>query len=133
MTEAPPAMPTLNEAMGWIGGELRDIDGERAGEVYGFFVDAEGGAPAWLIARVGRRRHVRLVAVPLRDCAGTRRGAWVAHEAEELKGAPVVDPARPLLREHELAICEHFGIGAKVGRAAEVAARSDGQVTARPA
>ena len=46
---------------------------------------------------------------------------------------PAVDPARPLLREHELAICAHYGIGSGVGRAAEVGDRDEGAVTAKPA
>lgn len=126
------AMPSAEEAMRWAGAGLADVDGAAAGVVHGFFVDALSGEPAWLIARLGRRRRVRLVAVPLRDCAGTPDGVWVAHRLEQLRTAPVVDPTRPLRREHELAICEHFGIGEAVGRAAEVAGRPEGGVTARP-
>jgi hypothetical protein len=44
----------------------------------------------------------------------------------------VVDPTRPLRREHELTICAHFGIGEKVGRAATVSAREEGDITATP-
>ena len=58
------------------------------GEVQGFFVDAESGEPAWLIARLGRRRSARLVAVPLRDCAGAAFGVWVAHDGEALAQRP---------------------------------------------
>ena len=51
-----------------------------------------------------------------------------------MRSAPVVDPARPLLREHELTICAHYGIGEAVGRAAEVAGRPEGaSPLARPA
>jgi hypothetical protein len=132
MAEVPAAMPSAAEAMRWAGAGLTDVDGDGAGVVHGFFVDAGSGEPAWLIARLGRRRRVRLVAVPLRDCAGTPAGAWTAHTAEALRTAPVVDPTRPLRREHELAICDHFGIGEAVGRAAEVAGRPEGEVTARP-
>jgi hypothetical protein len=56
----------------------------------------------------------------------------VALEEEALRSAPVVDPTRPLRREHELTICAHFGIGEGVGRAAEVAGRPEGAVTAEP-
>lgn len=132
MAEAPAAMPSLGGAMRWAGAGLADVDGAATGVVHGLFVDAVSGEPAWLIARLGRRRRVRLVAVPLRDCAGTPDGVWVAHEAEALRTAPVVDPTRPLRREHELAICGHFGIGETVGRAAEVSGRPEGEVTARP-
>jgi hypothetical protein len=126
------AMPSLAEATRWVGAEVREINGATVGEVEGFFVDRATGNPAWLIAKVGRRRHVKLVAVPLRDCAGAAFGVWVAQEGPLLKTAPVVDPTRPLQREHELTICSHFGIGEGVGRAAEVAGRPEGDVTASP-
>ena len=128
----PAAMPSLAEVRRWIGTELKEIDGTAVGEVAGFFVDSASGDPAWLIARLGRRRNTRLVAAPLRDCAGSAFGVWVAQEGEVLSTAPVVDPARPLRREHELTICSHFGIGAGVGRAVEVVGRSEGEVTAVP-
>jgi hypothetical protein len=131
MAEAP-AMPSLSEVTRWVAAKLTDVDGAAVGEVEGFFVDSGTRAPAWLIVRVGRRRHAKLVAVPLRDCAGAAFGVWVAHPGEVLGTAPVVDPARPLRREHELTICSHFGIGEGVGRAAEVAGRPEGEVTASP-
>jgi hypothetical protein len=126
------ALPSLAEVTKWIGAELREVDGAAIGEVKGFFVDSASGDPAWLVAQIGRRRAARLVAVPLRNCAGAAFGVWVALEAEELSTAPAVDPARPLRREHELTICAHFGIGEGVGRAAEVAGRPEGDVTATP-
>lgn len=125
-------MPSLAEAERWVGANATDLDGGKAGEVRGLFLDAESGEPAWLILQLGRWRGTRLVAVPLRACAGAAFGVWVALEAEVLREAPVVDPARPLRREHELTICAHYGIGEGVGRAAEVAARPEGTVTARP-
>jgi PRC-barrel domain protein len=128
----PAAMPSLAEAISWIGADVSDVDGAAVGEVQGFFVDRGTGDPAWLIARLGRRRNARLVAVPLRDCAGAAFGVWVAQEGEALRSAPVVDPSRPLRREHELTICSHFGVGETAGRAAEVAGRPEGEVTATP-
>jgi hypothetical protein len=132
MAEAA-AMPSLEEATRWVGAGVTDVDGAAVGEVHGLYVDRESGAPVWLVARLGRRRHVRLVAVPLRDCAGAAFGVWVAQAGEALRTAPVVDPTRPLRREHELTICAHFGIGEGVGRAAEVVGRAEGDVTAEPA
>jgi hypothetical protein len=64
--------------------------------------------------------------------AGASFGAWVAYEERAIRSAPVVDPTRPLRREHELTICSHFGIGEAVGRAAEVARRPEGEITATP-
>jgi hypothetical protein len=129
---AEATIPSLAEAAAWTGTDLSEVDGATVGKVEGFFVDAGTGEPVWLIALVGRRRHAKHIAVPLRDCAGAAFGVWVAQDAEALSTAPVVDPARPLRREHELTICSHFGIGEGVGRAAEVAGRPEGTVTASP-
>ncbi len=56
MAEAA-AMPSLAEAMRWVGAELRDLDGAAVGEVAGLYVDRGSGDPAWLIARLGKRRR----------------------------------------------------------------------------
>lgn len=120
------------EAMGWVGAEVAELGGDPVGQVQGVFVDVDSGEPAWLIARLGRRRRARVVAVPFANCAGAPFGVWVSQEGEAIRSAPVVDPARPLRREHELTICAHFGIGEKVGRAAAVAGREEGDVTATP-
>jgi hypothetical protein len=131
MDEAAP-LPSLAEAWGWVGTELADLGGSEVGRVQGLYVDAAGGEPSWLVAALGRRRGTRVVAVPLRGCAGAPFGVWAAYEGETIRSAPVVDPTRPLRREHELTICAHFGIGEAVGRAAEVAARPADGVTAMP-
>jgi hypothetical protein len=130
MSEAPP--PSAAEAMGWLGADVAELNGDAVGQVQGFYVDAESGEPAWMIARLGRRRRARVVAVPFSSCAGAPFGVWAAQEADAIRSAPVVDPARPLRREHELTICAHFGIGEKVGRAGEVSGRQEGGVTATP-
>jgi hypothetical protein len=123
----------------WIRFEVDDVAGARVGRVRGLFADAEAGEPAWLVVSLRRRfslfgrRGVSLVAVPLRDCAAAAGRVWTAHAAEVIRTAPTVDPTRPLLREHELAICAHYGIGERVGRAAETTGRAEGAVTAQPA
>lgn len=131
MTEGT-GRPTAAEAMGWIGAEVAELGAAAVGQMQGFFVDADSGEPVWLIARLGRRRRARVVAVPFSSCAGAPFGVWVAQEGEAIRSAPVVDPTRPLRREHELTICAHFGIGERVGRAAEVAGREQNGITATP-
>lgn len=140
MTESPPsaAQPTRPEAEGWVGFELDEIGGSPVGRVHSVFLDATGGEPAWLVVALEqrgflrRRRRPVLVTAPVRDCAGAAGRVWAAHSRETLLGAPPVDPTRPLLREHELTICAHYGIGERVGRAAEVVNRDESSVTARP-
>ena len=133
MAEAGAAAPPdLAEASGWLGFDVDEIEGRRIGAVRGVYVDAEGGDPTWLIVRIGRRRRARSVAVPVLNCAGAGGRVWVANEGRAVQGAPSVDPTRPLLREHELAICAHYGIGERVGRAAAIHGRAEGVVTSKP-
>jgi hypothetical protein len=130
MAEAVPTSPA--EALCWVGAEVAALNGDPVGQMQGLYVDAESGEPTWLVARLGRRRRSRVVAVPFANCAGAPFGVWVAQEGAAIRSAPVVDPTRPLRREHELTICAHFGIGEKVGRAAAVAPRERGGITATP-
>jgi hypothetical protein len=135
MTRSPEAAPPLSlaEAKSWEGAGLAELAGTEIGRVEGVYADAAGGEPAWLVARLGRRRGARVVAVPAGGCAGAPFGVWAAYEAETIRTAPVVDPSRPLLREHELTIASHYGIGEGVGRAAAVSGRPEATVTAQPA
>jgi hypothetical protein len=132
MAETPAGSLSEAEIREWVGWEVDPIDSADGGQVRGYFVDAGSGAPTWLIVKLGRFGG-NLVTIPLRNCAGGGGRVWVAHERAVIRAAPVVDPTRPLLREHELAICEHYGIGEAFGRAAEVAGRPEGTVTSQPA
>lgn len=129
MDEAPAAEAALDRSC--VGFEIDDFGGSGVGRVHSLFLDIESDAPTWLIAALGRRA-ARLVAVPVGSCAAAAGRVWVAHDREALRTAPAVDPTRSLLREHELAICAHFGIGERIGRAAEVIDRAEGAVTSRP-
>jgi hypothetical protein len=134
MAEGPRAddlLPSLEEAEGWAGFEVDAIDESGVGRVDGIFVDSESGEPAWVIVKPGR--FGRDVAIPFRDCAAVVGRVWVPYSWRVLLEAPVVDRSRQLTREQELAICARYGIDPGRGRAAEVAGRPDGAVTARPA
>ncbi len=137
-TPRPGPAPAIDEALGWVGCQVDSVDGDTVGRVHGVFADAESGAPAWLVVALtrrglfGRRRSAGAVAVPARECAGALGRVWTAQQGRALRSAPTVDPGRPLLREHELAIGAHYGIGEAEGRCAEVAARPEGALTARP-
>lgn len=135
MTDALAPPPSASEATGWVGYTLDDADGRSVGRVTGTYLDVESGAPAWLIVGLerrrllGRRRRGAAIAVPARECAGGGARVWTALGEAALRSAPPVDPSRPLLREHELAIGAHYGIGEGEGRCAEVASRPQGAVT----
>jgi hypothetical protein len=129
---AVSAPPSLGEAKGWVGHQVDDVGGSGVGQVHGLFLDAGSGEPTWLIVKQGRFGG-SLVVVPLRDCAAAVSRVWVAHPRETIRSSPIVDPTRPLLREHELTIGAHYDIGERVGRAAEVAGRPATSVTSTPA
>ncbi len=121
----------MSEPSSWLGFDVDERDGSRVGSVHGLYLDAESGEPAWLVAGLGRRR-VKPIAIPISDCAAAAGRVWVAHGKGTLSSAPTVDPERPLLREHELAICSHYGIGERIGRAAQVEGREQGSIASKP-
>jgi hypothetical protein len=138
---AAEGLPSLAEARGWRGLALDDAGGRAVGRVEGVYADAESGAPVWLLVALeqGRlrrfwppRRGTTAAVVPLRECAAMPGRAWTAQGREAIRAAPTVDPSRPLLREHETAICAHYGIGEQAGRHAELAERPTGAITAQP-
>jgi hypothetical protein len=126
-------LPSVAEALGWIGSELDDAGGKAVGRVEGVYVDADGGNPVWLTVAVGRRRSAKLVVVSVRECGAMPGRVWTAQVRDAMLAAPAVDPTRALLREHEAAISSHYGIGETIGRHAEVIHRPAGAVTAQPA
>jgi len=132
MAEDLAAPPSLEEARRWVGNAVDDLGGAGAGQAHGLFVDADSGEPTWLIIKQGRVKPT-LVAAPLRDCAAAPGRVWIAQDRETIRRAPVVDPTRPLLREHELTISAHYGAGENVGRASEVVGRPESSVTSQPA
>jgi hypothetical protein len=132
----PEPLP-IGEAIGWVGTPLADLEAEAIGEVQSVYIDSTSHEPAWLVAKLtptGRRgKGARTIALPVHICAGAAGvGVWAAVEGERLRRAPVVDPTRPLLREHELTICEHYGIPGDHGRAGAVADLADGAITSIP-
>ncbi len=136
MTEARRArgrrqLPSLEQALAWVGDGIDDLGGSGVARVQAIFVDAGSDEPSWVIAKLGR--FGKAVAIPVHDCAAVAGRVWVPHEREVVRAAPSVDPGQPFAREHELAICAHYGIHEGFGRAGEVASRPQGEITSRPA
>jgi hypothetical protein len=129
-TETTPT-PSADEVRGWVGFRLDEIGGAAVGKLEGVFVDESGGDPVWLLARMGRFGHHTLV--PGRDAVGGVGRVWVPYTRDQIRRAPKVQPANPLTAEAERRLLEHYGIGSEAGRAAEIAQRDAGAVTAKPA
>ncbi len=124
-------LPSLEEALSWVGFKLDDISGSRAGRVEGVFVDGEDRSPTWLVIRIGRLG--RRSAVPFELAAGGVERVWVPYPKHLIRSAPEVDPAAGLETGLELDLCDHFEIAAGTGRRALVESRAGGSTTSLPA
>ena len=123
---------TLAEVQGWQGSRLDDMRGSTVGKITGIYVDADSGNPEWLLARMGRFGHHCLV--PARDAVAAGGHVWVPYARNQIRKAPRIDAGKPLERERETALLEHYGVGTgQVGRGADLAEREPSAVTARPA
>jgi PRC-barrel domain len=125
------APPPLAEAMGWLGYRVDDMNGSRLAKVEAIFVDADGGEPVWVVVKVGR--FGKVTAIPFAECAEGPGRIWVAHGRKAVRGAPAINAGKPLTREVELELCDHYLIGPERGRRAAVESRPEGAVTAGPA
>ena len=123
---------TLEEVKGWLGFRLDDVGGAAVGKLEGAYADESGGRPEWLLARMGRFGHHCLI--PARDAVAAGGHVWVPYTREQIRKAPRVDAGKPLERDSELALLQHYGVGSQeVGRGAELAGLDGGAVTSRPA
>jgi PRC-barrel domain len=115
----------------WAGHRLGEIDGDGVGKVEGLFVDEQTGKPEWVLARTGRFGHHALV--PARDAVEGVGRVWVPYTRDQIQGAPKVSPGKPLGRDTERELLEHYGIAADARRFAELDKRPADAVTAKPA
>jgi hypothetical protein len=120
---------SADEVRAWKGHKLDEVGGGTVGKVMGAYADA-GGSPEWLLVRMGRFGHHSLV--PARDAVAGIGHVWVPYAIDQIRSAPKVDPKRPISREYELALLEHYGVGGGAGRAAEISGREEGSATASP-
>src|SRR4051794_24346439 len=103
-------MPRLDidTVLGWRGRTVRDADGEKVGTFGDVFLDRETDHPAWGSVRTGlfgRRESF----VPLSEVREEGDDLHVPYAADEVKGAPQVDPDVALTGEEERALYEHYG------------------------
>lgn len=134
--EAPDsALPDVAEgeaSFQWKGHRLDEMGGAQVGKIEGSFVDDLTGRVEWLVARMGRFGHYCLV--PARDAVVANGRAWVPYTRDQIRRAPRVQPGKPLERESEQKMLDHYGIGkAATGRSAELAEREAGTKTVHPA
>ncbi|MBK5110841.1 MAG: hypothetical protein JJE10_05655 [Thermoleophilia bacterium] len=121
--------PSLEDVRQWVGYRVDEISGHGVARVEAVLVDQESGEPAWLVAKLGR--FGKMVPISIRECAAAAGKVWVPYDREVIREAPAIDPTLPLNREQERLVLDHYGIPEAVGRGAEIASRSEGQVTSQ--
>ena len=131
MAEGAPT-PDADDIRAWTGHRLDEMAGGSVGRIEGIFLDEGSGTPEWLLARMGRFGHHCLV--PARDAVAAGGRVWVPYARDQIRKAPRIEPDRPLERDREQALLDHYGIGTgEVGRGAQLAEREATAITARPA
>lgn len=115
--------PGLEGARACVGAKLDALDGTSVGRIESVLVDASGGEPTWLIARLGR--FGRRVAVPYDFVARGVGHAWVPFSRETIKAASELDPVGGLSGADERELGVHFGMPASSGRLAALAELAD--------
>jgi hypothetical protein len=107
------AQSRAEQAHGWAGHRLDEVDGRRVGRVVGALADRSGGEPRWLVARMGRFGHFTLV--PARDAVEGAACVWVPYTREQIRGAPRFEPDAPPDAETERQLAEHYGLASGDG------------------
>ena len=108
---APEAPAPLAEARGWAGAKLDEMSGSGIGRVEGILVDAAGGEPTWLVARLGR--FGRRCAIPYDFAAAAGGRVWVAFPRETIRAAAEVDPVGGLSCGDERELAELYGLAVR--------------------
>jgi len=129
---ASPAGPSygIADARECLDARLEEVGGGNVGRVRGILVDAEDGAPTWLIVKLGRIG--RRAAVPARFVAAAAAGAWAAFPRSWIRGAAEIDPADGLTPPQERELLAHYGIPLDSGRAAQLRDRDERERSSVP-
>jgi hypothetical protein len=128
---AKPPLPTLEEAVKWVGLRIDGLGNRSLGRIAGIHVDANDGEPRWALIRLGPLAGC--TAIPYAHVAEGAGRLWAAYERDWIREAPRFKPSEALTALQELELCAHWGIREEQGRAAEVADQSADEITAVPA
>ena len=101
----PSRLPSAEEAAGWIGWRVDDINGTMIGEVERVCFD-EHGAPAWLVVTEFHLEEGRRFVIPTSDAVGCGGRVWCPHPRDRIRTSAAIAPgvdspqAHPELRAH---------------------------------
>ncbi len=128
---AKPPLPSLEDAVGWVGLRVDGLGSRTIGRVAGIHVDANDGEPRWVLVRLGPLAGC--TAIPFEHVAEGAGRLWAAYDRDWIREAPRFRPSEALTALQELELCAHWGIRENQGRAAEVGDQAADEITAVPA
>src|SRR3954464_5663969 len=98
----------IDTVLGWPGRTVRDVNGDKVGSVGDGLHGRETDRPAWGGVRTGLfGRHESFV--PLSVVREEGDDLLIPFAADQVKGAPRVDPDVALTTEEERALYTHYG------------------------
>lgn len=103
------AAPDLAEARTWIGSRVTDSNGTGVGRLEDVWVDAETGAPAWLLIREGRFGGGSRRLVPFDGATAGGGQVWLPHGRETIKTSPEIGAQEVLSPQLGDRLREHYG------------------------
>jgi hypothetical protein len=129
--KAKPPLPSLEDAIQWVGMRIDGMGNRTLGRIAGIHVDANDGDPRWAVIRLGPLAGC--TAIPFEHVAEGAGRLWAAYERDWIREAPRFKPSESLTALQELELCAHWGIREEQGRAAQVADKPADEITAVPA
>jgi hypothetical protein len=129
--KAKPPLPSLEDAIEWVGLRIDGLGNRSLGRIAGIHVDVNDGEPRWALIRLGPLAGC--TAIPYEHVAEGAGRLWAAYERDWIREAPRFKPSEALTALQELELCVHWGIREEQGRAAEVANQAAEEITAVPA
>jgi stress response protein YsnF len=100
----------------WLGHDLIDRDGDKAGTIVNFYLDEETGQPDWAVVRTGLLGS-RLTLVPLEQAtvsfaaaAGGGGSVTVPYDPATILDAPSVALGEELSELDTVAVLRHYGL-----------------------
>jgi sporulation protein YlmC with PRC-barrel domain len=91
------------------GEQLTDRDGEKIGLIEEIYLDADSGAPEWVLVHTGLFGSKRTF-VPLGGATEADGQLQVPVEKATVKDAPQVEPNGQLTKDEEAELYRHYGL-----------------------
>jgi sporulation protein YlmC with PRC-barrel domain len=101
-------MAIIEDLRQWVGKDVLDNGGEKAGKLADVYFDVETDQPVFLVVDTGKRHDDILV--PAWNAATTPDHVTVSYDADVLSGAPTIDLGVGLTLEEEQQLFSFYSV-----------------------